>query len=237
MTFPLASPHGPITKVADGLHVVRGSFKMGPGTRIGRTMTIIEHGGELTVLNSIRLAPAEDEALTRLGPVRHVVKLSDAHGIDEPYYVERYKPTFWALDGARLPAGITATGLGSAVPIEGAIVVDLPGIGGGLECALWIPAGNGTLITCDALQNHEGKEPHASALARAITPLLGFKGGVLVASMWRRIRKVTSGEAISRAFEPLLTHRFENLVTGHGPAVIGGADKLARAAIERAVKA
>lgn len=237
MAFPSASLHGPITRVADGLHVVRGSFKMGPGTRIGRTMTVVEHAGELTVINSVRLAPAEEESLARLGPVRHVVKLSDAHGIDDPYYVDRHTPTFWALEGAQLPAGITATRLGPGVPTEGAIVVELPGIGGGPECALWIPAGNGTLITCDALQNHEGKEPHASALARALTPLLGFKGGVLVAPMWRKIRKMATGEAISRAFAPLLTHRFENLVTGHGPPVIGGADKLARAAVERAVRA
>jgi hypothetical protein len=39
MSFPDPMPHGPIIRVTDRIHVVRGSFPIGPGVRIGRTMT------------------------------------------------------------------------------------------------------------------------------------------------------------------------------------------------------
>jgi hypothetical protein len=63
--------------------------------------------------------------------------------------------------------------------------------------------------------------------------LLGFKGGVIVAPMWRKFQKV-SGGAVKTAFAGILEHSFQNLVTGHGPAVAGNADQLARVAVERA---
>jgi hypothetical protein len=66
-----------------------------------------------------------------------------------------------------------------------------------------------------------------------MTSLMGFKGGVIVAPMWRRFQKV-SGGAVTTAFAAILVHRFQNLVTGHGPAVVGNADQLARTAVERA---
>jgi hypothetical protein len=115
-------------------------------------------------------------------------------------------------------------------------VIEITGVAGARECALWVPAGGGTLITCDALQNHDGSEQYASWFARIMTPLLGFKGGVIVASMWRKHRKV-AGARIREVLAPLLERRFENLVTGHGPPVIGGAHELARAAIDAAVAA
>ncbi|MEZ4361594.1 MAG: hypothetical protein R3B48_15510 [Kofleriaceae bacterium] len=233
MAFAPALPHGSLTKVIDGIHVIRGTFRMGLGLRIGRTMTVVGGADGLTVINSVRLTPEGERELEQLGPVRHVIKLSDAHGIDDPYYVDRYKAKLWALEGARLPVGLEATPLGPDTPLDGAVVLDYPGIAGGRECGLWLPAGGGTLVTCDALQNHDGNEQFASWFGKVMTPILGFKGGVIVAPMWRKIRKV-SGESLRAALAPLGGHAFANLVTAHGPPVVGGADKIAREAIERA---
>jgi hypothetical protein len=234
MSQPPILPHGPITRVVDGIYVVRGSFQMGPAMRIGRTMTVVEQSGGLVVLNAIRLSAEGESELERLGPVRHLVKLSDSHGIDEPYYASRYKPEVWALEGAKLGEGLTATKqLGPACPIEGGVVLQYPGATGWRECALWLKNGGGTLITCDALQNHVDSEG-ASLLGRVMTSLLGFKGGVIVAPMWRKYQKL-SGAGVRSALAQVAARGFENLATGHGPAIAGGADGYVRDAIEQAV--
>jgi hypothetical protein len=49
-----------------------------------------------------------------------------------------------------------------------------------------------------------------------MTPLLGFKGGVIVPKMWRKYQKL-SGEAVRNALRPILEHSFSVLSTGHGP--------------------
>ena len=66
-----------------------------------------------------------------------------------------------------------------------------------------------------------------------MTSVMGFKGGVVVPPMWRRFQKL-SGAALSDTLAGLTQLSFENLVTGHGPAVIGGADVRLRNAIESA---
>ena len=231
MSFPAALPHSPITKVLDGVHVVRGGFRMGPGVVIGRTMTIVETSNGLAILNAMRLTEAGQAELDRLGKVRHLVHLSDSHGADEPYYVDRYAPEVWAPSTAK-SAAIKPTRTLDTSPIEGAATFDYPGTSGWTECGLWLPRGGGTLVTTDALQNHADQQ-HSSLLGRIMTPLMGFKGGVIVAPMWRKYQRV-SGAQVSHALSRALEQRFANLITGHGPAVIGGAEELARAAVASA---
>ena len=140
--------------------------------------------------------------------------------------------TFWSLPGARLdgiPAGRT---LGPEGPVAGGIVVDYPGTRGWREAAYFVPVGGGTLVTCDAIQNCVDAEG-ASFVARIMTSLMGFKGGVIVPSMWRRFQKL-SGARVRETLAGLTSLSFANLVTGHGPAVVGGADAAVRAAIDRA---
>ena len=67
-TFPKALPHGPIREVFPGIFFVTGGFGFGPGLRITRNMTILRQGGDLVVVNSVRLSP-EGEA--ELGEVLH----------------------------------------------------------------------------------------------------------------------------------------------------------------------
>ena len=51
--FPKPLPHGTLTEVTSGVHCVRGEFRMGPGIRIGRTMTVIDSGEGLVVCNAV----------------------------------------------------------------------------------------------------------------------------------------------------------------------------------------
>lgn len=232
MSFAPALPHGPITRVADGVHLVRGSYRMGPGIAIGRTMTILEGGDGLVLLNAMRLSEAGQAELDKLGKVKHLLKLSDSHGVDEPYYADHYRPEVWALAGSKSTDLKSTRTLGPDSPIPGATVFEYPGTAGWSECGYLVPAGGGTLVACDALQNHVDFEG-ASFLGRVMTPLMGFKGGLIVAPMWRKYQKI-SGAQVRAAFEPLRDRPFSNLVTGHGPPVIGNAAALAKASIEAA---
>jgi hypothetical protein len=189
---------------------------MGPGVTIGRTMTVLHTGAGLVVVNAIRLSDAAQTEPEGRGPVAHLVKLSDSHGVDEPFYVDRYAPTVWSLPGAALGDLRADRTLGPDGPVEGGVVVDFGKTGGWREGAYWVPAGGGTLVTCDAVQNCADAD-----------------GGVIVPPFWSRAHKL-SGSAVGETLAGLAELSFENLVTGHGPPVVGGADALVRAAIERA---
>ena len=92
--------------------------------------------------------------------------------------------------------------------------------------------GGGTLVTCDAVQNCEDLE-FASLGGKIMTSVMGFRGGVIVPPMWRRFQKV-SGAGLREKLSQLAELSFENLVTGHGPPVVGGADRQLRNAIQTA---
>ena len=235
MSFAPTLPHGPITRIADGVHLVRGSYRMGPGVAIGRTMTILEAGDGLVILNAVRLSEAGQAELDELGKVKHLVKLSDSHGVDEPYYAQHYRPEVWKLAGSKSTDLEGTRTLGPDSPIAGAAVFEYPGTSGWSECGYLVSAGGGTLVACDALQNHVDFEG-ASFLGRVMTPLMGFKGGLIVAPMWRKYQKI-AGAKVRAAFEPLRDRSFRNLVTGPGPPIVGNADALAKAAIEAASSA
>lgn len=228
--FAAPTPHGPITRLCEGVHLVRGTFRMGPGLTISRTMTIVQVPDGLTVVNSLRLDAATEAQLLAVGKVAHVVKLSDMHGLDDPYYVKVLGGALWCLEGAK-PKGLTADRLlGNDCPVPGGRVIVIAGTKHP-EAALWVPHGGGTLITCDAVQHHVDTEG-ASLFARVMTPILGFKGGVIVPKMWRSTHGL-KGEPLAQALAEVSGLSYANLVTGHGPAVIGGADALVREAIAR----
>src|SRR5881394_3068154 len=127
MSHPPALAHGPITRVCDGVHAVRGTYKMAPGMRIGRTMTIIETDDGLAVLNPVRLDEAGETELEKLGTIKHLVKVSDSHSHDDSYYVHRFKPQVWALDGAKLHGFSEDKRLGPDSPFTDAEVITYPG--------------------------------------------------------------------------------------------------------------
>ncbi len=229
--FPDPLPHGPLTCVADGVYCVAGSFRMGPGAIIARTMTVLTGDEGLVVLNAVRLSDERQSELDDLGRVRHLIKLSDSHAIDEPFYADRYKPTVWSLPGANMGGLSGDRSLGPDGPVSGGVVVDYGDTAGWREAAYWVPAAGGTLVTCDAIQNCV--DLGVSFLGRVMTSLMGFKGGVVVPPMWRRFQKL-KGTALRDTLSGLAGLSFANLVTGHGPPVAGGADTLVRAAIERA---
>lgn len=138
---------------------------------------------------------------------------------------------------ARSSRATRAGGLGTVtgLPRVGGRVVEYAGISGWREVGYFAPLGGGPLVTRDAIQNCADREG-ASLMARIMTPLMGFEGGVTCPPVWRRFQKV-SGPKVREALAELTGLSFQNLVTGHGPAVIGGADAIVRAAIDRVASA
>lgn len=230
--FPEALPHGELTRVAERVHSVRGAFKMGPGVVIGRTMAVLESDDGLVILNATRLSPEGEAALDRLGPVKHVVKLADSHFVDEPYYLDRYGATLWSLPGADLREMTAGRTLGPEGPVKGGTVIDYGELAGWREAGYLVPLGGGTLVTCDAIQNQCDTEG-SNFMGRLTSSLMGFKGGVINPPMWRRFQKC-KGPDLARALSGLVELEFENLVTGHGPPVSGGAAEQVRRAIQQA---
>jgi hypothetical protein len=200
--------------------------------RIGRTMTIVEAGDGLAVINPVRLDEAGEAELEKLGAVKHLVKISDSHSHDDHYYVERFRATVWALEGAKLKGFSEDKRLGPDSPFAGATHIDLPGAGAWREGAILVKNGGGTLVTCDSIQNCVDGEG-CSFIARAMMPMMGFKGGVIVPKMWRKYQKL-AGDAVTKALAGVTDKTFANLIAGHGPAAIGGADASVRAAVTAA---
>jgi hypothetical protein len=96
MPHPPAYPHDPIEEIATDLFMVRGSIRMNALMRITRNMAIIRHQGELSLVNPIRLDEEGERQLLALGDIKRILRLGPMHGLDDPYYVERFRAEFWA---------------------------------------------------------------------------------------------------------------------------------------------
>lgn len=107
--FADALPHGPIRQVFPDVFFVAGSFVKGKILRFSRNMIVVRDRGDLTLINTVRLSDAGLNELDELGTVRHVMKLGFYHGIDDPYYVDRYDAKLWAHSGHVHDAGLQTT--------------------------------------------------------------------------------------------------------------------------------
>jgi hypothetical protein len=104
----------------------------------------------------VRLDNAGLQALEQLGHVRHIVRLGAFHGMDDEFYLRRYRDArFWALPSMTHSHTVTTTDLlttGEPGPFAWLRVFTFdtaihP------ESALLVDAKGGILVTCDSLQN------------------------------------------------------------------------------------
>src|SRR4051812_14909963 len=98
--FPAAMPHGPIEEVFPNVFFVTGTMR-GPFFesvwQFSRNMVVVREGDRLTLVNAVRLGEEGLAALDALGKVVNVVKIGSMHGVDDAFYVDRYRATYWAL--------------------------------------------------------------------------------------------------------------------------------------------
>ncbi|MCA9587385.1 MAG: hypothetical protein KC657_18790 [Myxococcales bacterium] len=239
--FPPAYPHGSLRELFPGIYFVTGSAVM-PGPipmRFSRNMTVVKQGDALTLIGSLRLDDAGLAALDALGKVEHVVRLAGFHGMDDPFYKDRYGAKVWVVKGHVYAAGFdapkTPRGQGyfepdvemdatTELPIEGASLISFECTAG--EALLRLDRDGGILVAGDSLQNWGTVDRYFNLPASLVMRLMGFIKPHNVGPGWLRGAK----PEIARV-KAILDLDFEHVLPVHGEAVLGGAKEKYRPAI------
>lgn len=156
--FADALPHDAIDEVFPDVFFVTGSMRnefFGSLWQFNRNMTIVREGGDLTIVNSVRLNDRGLADLDALGKVVNVVRIGDMHGVDDAFYVERYGATYWALPGmcARSDRPVDKELVeGGEMPIRDASLFVFRSTKRP-EAILRLDREGGIMIACDSLQN------------------------------------------------------------------------------------
>jgi len=227
-------PHGGLEAIAEGVYVVRGSIKLNPLVRITRNMVVVQGEGGVTLIHAVRVNEETEQAICALGDIKYVLRLGAMHGVDDPYYVERFGAKFCCA-----PGGTAYPGPDIDVPLKE--MLDLAITDAELfefsgskqpEAALLVRRGSGLLITCDAIQ-HYGDFSYNNTLAKLLMPFLGFKKTTLIGPIW--LKAMTPEDAsLQEEFERLVELPFDSLIAAHGTHLVSGAKDSVRAAIGRA---
>jgi len=234
MNYPDVLPHDLPRKIAKDLYVVHGCVKPNAIIRFTRNMSIVRENGQLTLINPVRMDDTGLLALEELGEVAHILRLGPGHGMDDPFYVDRYNADFWSFEG-----GITYTtpvikyvlSDGGALPFSNAELFAFNHLNEP-EGAILLKRSTGILLTCDAIQSYSEfpHMPHTNWLARRILPLIGFSRETLISKMWMKLSVKDPG-GIRTEFERLLSLDFDQLLSAHGTFV----PKNAHAKVEEAI--
>jgi hypothetical protein len=239
--FPPALPHGPIREVLPQAYLVTGTCAM-PGplpVRFSRNMSIVREGERLVLINSVRLGDEGLAALDALGRVTDVIRLAANHGMDDPFYKERYGAKVWAVRGQRYTKGFDTSAETTyfAADVEMDATTTLPLADASLhlfhstppEALLVLRRDGGTVVSGDCLQNWAEPDAYFSFLGKAMMRLMGFLRPHNIGPGWLKQCKPPREE-----LRGVLGLEFSNVLTAHGAAVIGNARESFRPAIERA---
>lgn len=227
-------PHGNVEEIAEDIFMVRGSIKMNPLVRITRNMAVIKNGDELSLINPLRVNEKVEAQLAKLGKIKHIFRLGCFHGLDDPYYVEKFGAQMWAqLGGTTYTVPKIDKELDSIAPLpfEDAEIFEFAGTKEP-ECALLIKRGTGILLTCDAIQ-HYGDYSYNNIPAKILMPFIGFPRTTIVGPMWLKYQ-TQEGETLELEFRRLLELRFDKLFAAHGTFLEAGAHRAVEEAINKA---
>jgi hypothetical protein len=238
-THPPALPHGELAEILPGLYYVTGTIKMpGPPVRFSRGMTVVVRGDKLVIVNSVRLDDAGLAALDKLGKVTDVIRLAANHGVDDPFYAERYGATVWAVKGQRYTAGFNTNrpdtyftpsremDATTALPIDGAKLVVFDS--NPPEGMLLLADHGGTIISGDCLQNWATADEYFNWFARMMMRMMGFMKPHNIGPGWVKQCKPPKDQ-----LRGVLDLTFANVLPAHGAPVIGDAVAKYRPALER----
>ncbi|WP_428261945.1 hypothetical protein [Haliangium sp.] len=209
-------PHGALEEVFPDVFFVTGTTRpkyMGVDWQFSRNMTVVRDGGALTLINTVRLDDAGLAALDALGKVDNVVKLGSFHGIDDPFYVDRYGATLWALPGMTHERGLSTDRelvVGGEMPFGGCSLFTFD-TSAQPEGLLLLEREGGVLIACDSLQNWTEPDRYFSDDSAQKMKEFGFFAPANVGPGWLR-----SCEPKAPDFERVEALQFKHLLSGHG---------------------
>jgi hypothetical protein len=214
--FPRAEPHGPLQELFPDVFFVTGTMSTvfdGVGWQFSRNMTVVRDNGALTLINSVRLDDEHLENLESLGEVKNVVRIGSMHGIDDAFYLDRYKPTYWAVPGMSHPAGLVADrdlAPDAEPPFEGCSVfifetTTFP------EAILIADRAGGIAIASDALQNWTAPNAFFSGETEERMRSAGFFKKANVGPAWMQLAQPAAED-----FARLQEHAYRHALCGHG---------------------
>lgn len=224
-------PHGDIESLGADIFAVRGSIRLNPLMRISRNMGIVREGTELTLINPIRLRLETEHKLKQLGEVKNIVRLGAFHGVDDPYYVNKFEVQFWSQPGGKTytePLIDIEIGIGGLTPTSDSEFFEFRGTNQP-ECALLLKRGKGVLFTCDSVQNY-GDYSFNNWLAKLVMPRIGFPKTTIIGPIWLKLM-TPENKSLESEFERLLELKFDGLLSAHGTFLEQGAHKAVQTAV------
>jgi len=234
--FAPVYPHDSIEEIIPDVFMVRGTIRMNRLMRITRNMAVIRHDGELTLVNPIRLDEAGEAQLSTLGEITRILRLGPMHGIDDPYYIDRWATELWAQEESRAypePKPDRRISAASTLPFPDSLLFCFEGMTQ-KESALLIDREGGLLLTCDSIQ-HYGDYRHNNWLARTVMPFIGFPKTTVVGPIWLKIM-TPEGASLESEFRRLLELDFRHLLSAHGSFLADSAHASVEAAVDRAFR-
>jgi len=238
--FPEAMPHGELRELFPDIFFVTGTAKIaGKPLSFSRNMTVVREDGSLTLINSVRLDEAGLKELEKLGSIDNVIRLAAFHGMDDPFYKDRFGAKVLAVKGQKYTTGFDADAEPffepdefidgtSELPISGSRLCVLRSAKQG-EATLVLLRDGGILIAGDTLQNWRKPDRFFSIMAWIMMPFMGFIKAYNVGPGWLKACRPSVFD-----LNGLLDIRYEHVLPAHGVEVIGGAKELFRPAIEKA---
>lgn len=214
-------------------------------SKINITMTVVrdKDSGELTIINSVRLPAAGEEAVLALGPIKNIVRLGSFHGKYDSYYRNKFPDAkFYAMTKHKLDPDLVADyymdGESPVLPL-GATMIDV-GIPDLPEACLVLPCA--VLVVCDAVMNSVTMD-YMGALNGPVLWMLGFKGRCVIGPdrkggwMYELRQHGMDPKAVRKQFLTLLEQPFEVMVPGHGVPLRDNVHKSIRASLDKVLPA
>lgn len=220
-----AMPHGHITQVFPDVFFVTGSMSnefFGSMWQFSRNMTVVREGDKLTIINSVRLDDKGLAELDALGKVVNVVRIGDMHGVDDPFYVNRYGATYWALPGMTPHGDLKANKTlvpGGEMPFSNCSLFVFE-TSKRPESILRLDREGGIMIACDSLQNWV--EPDEFCLKDTVEKMsgMGFFTAANLGPAWMHVCAPQAED-----FKRLKQIPFKHALCGHGVPLLNTAQQ------------
>lgn len=220
--FPPALAHSGIEEIFPDVFFVTGTMKAtftGADFQFSRNMIVVREGTALTLVNTVRLDAEGLAQLDGLGSVKNIVKLGTFHGIDDPYYIDRYGAKLWALPGMSGENGLSVDVVMTAdsLPFAGCKLFSFE-TSKQPEGLLLIEREGGVLIACDSLQNWVEADRFFDEASATTMAGIGFLVPANIGPGW-----LHACTPQARDFDAVLELDFKHLLPAHGRPIKGDA--------------
>ena len=219
-----ATAQDPLIEIFPNIYLLRGSVKIGPLLQMNRNMIIVRDGSELTLINAVRLNIKNLEHLDTLGSVKNIIRLGDFHGLDDQFYIDRYKADFWSQAShdnylELQPNKIINTTAKSPIVNSRFFIFESAKFP---EAALFLEDIQ-LLVTTDSIQYWDDWK-YISFLSKVMLSLMGFHLGLFIGGPW--LKKVSKQKnSLEHDFNQLLSLNFTSIVAAHGNIMKDSAKK------------